>query len=880
MRTSCARSWSFLQMALVAIAHGCAPTDYPTQEDSDGIGDGGLLEDKQLPSLTYQAESRTSASGCVQANNFTGYGGSGFMDFGGQGTWIELANINAPAAGKYALRIRYANGSAASRNATIMVNGASVGTLPFPVTGSWAQWSTDSIAATLRQGTNTVRVTASGSAGGPNLDQIDVVATDLCPSDPNKVEPGACGCGVAETGCRAGCAQVPEGSTATLACPAGQLIASIDFASYGSPVGSCTAGLTTGTCHASTSKTKVQSSCLNEQSCSVDANNTVFGDSCPGVPKALAVKYSCSGRAREYYGTNVPSYIAPIPAYQLFEDNVLLQGGLDGLSHTETAAQGAGKFVFNRIYRSSKHGVGQGEQYGIFHWWLGSYGKNSIEGGLWVIPRVAGPHYYPTLHVAGVGDTYHTCSDVQFGTGMGESFIGDKWLAMIQLSNRVLTVPGVNIAFDKNQPPYDADNGIWVGWGWTNLNLDHPSGYKFWMSFIESYNYQGPVNGYIPEYFNWVDPKKIANGSYAASRASSSPFGTFSTLGASPNGAIANEQYSRGLHLRDNIYYVPVPRVPSYKNREYIVANIQGIRQGDMEAYSSAIKSKSLLNSLIPTQFLPFTGVISSTHSQLKIAESIGGKEHLTVVRPPYNIGHDTYNGYIDWSTSSTAAQQASGDQNGYLYYQKSSEHWPVEADAAGNLKNHPNLYKGVLISPPDSVRRVPHIDTKFFSYKERNTKHPDFANWDTTGKKRYTTLLQNGSTATYVWFKFIEQPAVKTAKQNWPSVYTDAYLARLQTYIENLHRTVAQRSKVNPSSPVFINSRNANDPSHFDPHLVKVDPGQSVVPPPGFEVGYVPVIISVYHPAALSSNGTGLEDAPRAECLNSRWTRTYFPDI
>ncbi|MCU0665311.1 MAG: hypothetical protein MUC50_23665, partial [Myxococcota bacterium] len=101
---------------------------------------------------------------------------------------------------------------------------------------------------------------------------------------------------------------------------------------------------------------------------------------------------------------------------------------------------------------------------------------------------------------------------------------------------------------------------------------------------------------------------------------------------------------------------------------------------------------------------------------------------------------------------------------------------------------------------------------------------------------RRYTVKLQNGSTATYVWFKFIEQPAVKTAQQNWPSVYTAAYLQRLQTYIENLHKMIAQRSKVGPKDPVFINHRNANDAAHFEPHLVKIDPTQMVSPPAGFE--------------------------------------------
>jgi hypothetical protein len=603
--------------------------------------------------------------------------------------------------------------------------------------------------------------------------------------------------------------------------------------------------------------------------CAEADEGSAAGPSCPS-------DRGLTRQGLEYYGTNVPSDLTVPSDYQIFDADLKFQGGLSGLNHGSTAAQGAGKFVFNRIYRASMHGVDYGEQYGIFHWWLGSYGHNSIEGGVWVNPYVTGPHYYPTLHIGGVGYQYHTCSDIQFGSGMGSSFLGDKWLSEIQISNRVLTIPGVNLAFDKDQPRFDSDNGTWLGWGWTSLNLDHPSGFKYWMSFVETYDYQGPVNGYMPEYFNWVNPKAIEDGSYAARKAGVNPAGTLATLGSRPNSYVANEQYTRGMRLRDDIYYVPVPKVPSHKAREYVIANVQSIESQSMEDYSQAIRANTPLTSPIPTQFLPFSSVKSSTHGQLKIKETLNEEEHLTVVVPPYSVGHDTYNGYIEWPADSPWRSE----QNGYMYCRKLSDKWPVEAGATDELKNHPHIYKSTFIAPPDDVVRVPKVQSKYFSYNERDTSHPDFANWDVTGRKRYTVKLQNGSTATYVWFKFIEQPAVKTAKQNWPSVYTDAYLQELQSYIENLHRLIAKRSKVAPKDPVFINYRNAADTQHFEPHLVRIDPSQVVTPPAGFEVGHVPVIISVVYPEEYSANAVEVVKAPADACLSSKWTRTYFPDV
>jgi hypothetical protein len=584
----------------------------------------------------------------------------------------------------------------------------------------------------------------------------------------------------------------------------------------------------------------------------------------------------------DYYGTNVPLHLTPVPRdYEVFDPDVSFGGGLHGMNHEATASPGAGKFVFNRIFRAHKHGLNFGDQFGVFHWWLRSFGNNSIEGGVWVNPIVAGPHYYPTLHLAGIGDQYHVCNDVQSGGGLYGVNLGDRWLTMIHLSNRVLFVPGVNIAFDKDQPPHHDDNGIWVGWGWTYLNLDHPRGFKFWVSAVETYDYQGFVNGYIPEHFNFIDPEKVRNGDYRQRSEDNDPFGTFATHGASGNGGIANEQYTQGLRLGDNTYYLPVPRVPSRLDREYVIANVQSIAPQTMEDYSRHLKEGTDFESLIRTRFLSFNGLYDSTHSQLKVRETVDGQEHLIVIEPPFDVGYETYNGYVEWDNALPEVEAARLNGNGHLYYQRTTERWPVEQGAGDELVNHPHLYRGKLILPPDDVQRVPRVDGQYFNYKERDANHPDFAHWDTTGMTRYTTLLQNGSTATYVWFRFIDQPAMKTARNNWPGIYTTDYLVQLQSYIEELHRVLAQGSTENPSDPVLVNYRNPDNSDHFEPHLARIDPRQLVEPPAGFEVGYVPVIISVYHPEAHSRNGTGFIEEPDTQCSNAQWSaENYFPDI
>lgn len=584
-------------------------------------------------------------------------------------------------------------------------------------------------------------------------------------------------------------------------------------------------------------------------------------------------------------GTKIPSYLSAKPSeFELFEDSdgLSIAGGPEGISHEPTESPGAGKFIFIRVHQATRHGLEWGEQFGWFGSWISSFGVNSIEGGLWQNPKTAGPYYYPTLHLAGVGDTYHQCSDVQMGSGMYERIIGDRWLTMLQISNQVLTIPGSNIGFDMEQASFDNDNGIWVGWGWSYLALEHPKDYKFWISFVETGDYQGPINAYVPEYFNWVDPEKIASGAFGETLDNyGDNFGSFATKGSEANYGNANEYYVTGtLKLSDDLFYVPLPKFPAVKSREYLLTHPQSISQTSIESYSAALFNNSLTKALIPSETLKFNRIYQSTHQRIKIVEDKNGEEYRYIVSPGYQVGFDGSLGFVDWDKTDPDQDALNMESNGYGYVRRLDTKWQVESDASDDYKNHPHQYNSEIVPAPDEVVRKPRKRHRFFSYKERDTSHPDFKNWDIGSRSRYETLLQNGATATYVWYKFIEQPAMLTAIQNHPEIYTADYLTVLQNQIETLHRFTNQNSGPDPAEPVFLNYRGAPLPDDKDPHLAKVDPGQLVHALPGFEVGYVPIVISVMHPPEVSDNGTGLQREPHHDCDNSKWTDTYYPDI
>ena len=89
------------------------------------------------------------------------------------------------------------------------------------------------------------------------------------------------------------CFSSHEGGTVSVACSSGLIIAAVNFASYGTPTGTCGA-YNTSSCHAPSSYSVVANVCIDQPTCSIDAKNKVFGDPCDGDFKRLYVQVTCS----------------------------------------------------------------------------------------------------------------------------------------------------------------------------------------------------------------------------------------------------------------------------------------------------------------------------------------------------------------------------------------------------------------------------------------------------------------------------------------------------------------------------------------------------------------------------------------------------------
>lgn len=90
------------------------------------------------------------------------------------------------------------------------------------------------------------------------------------------------------------CGTANEGGQACLTPSAGYYFSSVQFASYGTPGGSC-GSFSLGGCHSSLSQSKVEEALIGKTGATcVDSSNIIFGDPCGGTVKRLYIQASAA----------------------------------------------------------------------------------------------------------------------------------------------------------------------------------------------------------------------------------------------------------------------------------------------------------------------------------------------------------------------------------------------------------------------------------------------------------------------------------------------------------------------------------------------------------------------------------------------------------
>jgi hypothetical protein len=390
------------------------------------------------------------------------------------------------------------------------------------------------------------------------------------------------------------------------------------------------------------------------------------------------------------------------------------------------------------------------------------------------------------------------CYDYEVGSP-GWSFfysneaLPDNRLGIAQLSHRLL-IPPDGLPF-QGQP-----NGEFLGYTWMALPFtdpttnDPPTGDQSWTCFLNAANFKGPIAYYIPE--TWSKIGKLFNEPFLHGR------GLDARPGKIGGGAMEINTVPR-FDSTDGqgTAYSKLPKLQWPVDAEGRAFLVQDVTYYSKSALYDAFKAwrdggpdcDGRMN--VKGAFKPKLNTQTTHYTQA--GKKISGVERAFDTR--------IFDGNVwglQWSTNDLAAK-------GFF----------------------PQYYKHVgeqsVAVPAAAVPTETKLLTQEFRLAKKGAPYtsPRVGAWAQPGPTRgpFTARLGDGSVVTYSWYRFVDQPSFQ--QYRWSAEKK----AKLQALVEKLHaRWTLDRDYMTP-------------PTHGK--LVALDPALLVTPPPGLEVGYVPIV-------------------------------------
>ena len=391
------------------------------------------------------------------------------------------------------------------------------------------------------------------------------------------------------------------------------------------------------------------------------------------------------------------------------------------------------------------------------------------------------------------------CYDYEVGSP-GWSFfysneaLPDNRLGIAQLSNRLLIPPDA-LPFDGNP------NGKFLGYTYMALPFtepttgDPPTGDQAWTCFLSAANFKGPIAYYIPE--TWSKIGKLFNYSFIYGR------GLDARPGNMGGGAMEINTVPRfDAEDAKGIVYSKLPKLQfpvdgqgktllvqdvTYYSKAALYDAFKVWRDGG-PACSGRFDEKGAWRSKLTTRTPRFD----------QAGKKITGVEKVfdTKVFEDNIWGLEWYDGTVN--------------TNGYF---------PQYFKHAGNEQ--------VAVSAVDVPAETQLLKAEFkLAGRGQPYTSPAAGAWGNPGPVRgpYKVNLADGSTVTYCWYRFVDQPSFQ--QYNWSREKKE----KLQSFVEKIHAnwSIDRDYMAPPGSGT----------------LASLDPALIVNPPKGMEVGYVPIVI------------------------------------
>lgn len=445
----------------------------------------------------------------------------------------------------------------------------------------------------------------------------------------------------------------------------------------------------------------------------------------------------------------------------------------------------------------------------------------TIEGGLgWWHDTRFGTRI-PKFIMGGVSFNFHSWAN---GPGAGRSGLlgngqrdwstpGGKY-GVAQLSNRLLWAPdGLNMA--------QSLNGEMLGYGYSPLPLtetmsqtngmDVETGNQCWTLFLNTTNFKGPATFFLPTF--WTEPvlnDPSLEGLFLDTRPSNPNIG-FGIEHAQSPALIANDE--------DGNAYAKIERLQfpqSNEDNSMILNQISVYSQdalwNEMTAWFEGGPAVSPGFVQEGIHRVPFVNNGGSMAGEI----SGGGLDHPIDLNYIDNIQLNA--NIMGFEYDLDAVEEKDGLFRMPEYFKLEGDNrWrhvkeadvPVSTDLVGS-----------------TVTMTPRTEITYVTPKEADCHWQDpNGPWNSPGPSAgpFTTELGDGTTLTYYWYRFVDQPAIVHA--NLPSEIRET----MQTRIELIHAHWKHTDEY--IAPPEIGN------------IATLDPGIIVEPPAGMEIGYVPIV-------------------------------------
>jgi hypothetical protein len=421
----------------------------------------------------------------------------------------------------------------------------------------------------------------------------------------------------------------------------------------------------------------------------------------------------------------------------------------------------------------------------------------TIEGGVGEWTSEMFPTSVPKFRINGTADCYsHQIAST--GWQFGPSALPPDQLGLAQLSNHLLTPPD-GLTLDRSA------SAAVLGYGWIALpltpaytsRLGVPTGDQSWTLFLNAKNFRGPVAFYTPEIWSAVNASDHTGTGRGQDARPGFNSGAALEIGTTP--------MYRG-RARNGAEYARIPKLTFATDPSGRAPLLGELQYYSKQAIWNAV-ANDVRNGTAPSGF-DRTGIVTphlaSPHAGLRLGGdpvSLGSRFGATVI-PSAGGGSGTLG--MTWGKAFEAGVLPE-------YFKHTGGTWtPVTKD---QVPAGTGLQEQTF--PEASRGTFPALDTTAASPWAQS-------HW---AAGPFSVSLSDGSTVEYVWYRFIDQPAI--ARLGLPA----AVLRRLQAF-------VAAWQAASGTTGVTIAPPASGT-------LASLDPSLFVTPPAGLEKGYVPIVIA-----------------------------------